>query len=630
MKRRLPPIWLYFAFFIVNLINANLFISGIFHPNVPGFLRPLDAILLSTLGDLGVLLLFFSISFLLFSKIKSRLIFLLIITILLTILGIGLASFSNIFALGFSFVQLDSFQNPSQIEFVIYYAQYAMGFIFKAPQNLYIFPFLVFIIMYIFTDKNGFEKPVLKVKLSGLLASTILLILPIFTYPTNIQNSVFEHTTNPIHASANMGLYRYYAQDLISYLIPSNDYELTPEDTQEIQNFFTSKSQECWVNPLDQTTYCRENSYSGLAEGMNLILIQLEAINNFLIGLTIDGVEITPNLNRLAQNGKYFDNFYASAGIGNTSDSEFSAMTSLYGNGNQLTMYTYEGKNYPSLAKDFRSAGYETFSLHGNVGDFYKRNINHIETLGFDMHYDLSYFTGDLIHSWLNDKDFLVQSVQIMQEHAQPFFAFPITVTSHAPYVPSVFIPCDSDNFQNLTTIAKNYIEHVMYVDEAIGMFIDSLTQEGLLENSVLAFFGDHTSSLFKEDLESILRVSLDPIFYRRELQKVPFIIYNETILQPELISKVRSTVDLYPTFDNLFGLDATYRIGVDALSTEPTFVYSPRSLDVIFDNGFLEYPRNILHNSNGALTLEQATQLFVQQKRMNDLILRGKYFVGE
>src|SRR5690554_3976529 len=165
MKHKLSPIFLYLAFFIVNLVNANIFLSGILHPNLPGFHRSFLDFFLSTLGDIGILMIFFAMSFFFFSKIKRRAIFLLIITLLLTVLGIGLASFTNVFALGFSFVQLDSFQNPSQIEFVLYYARYALGFLFKAPQNLYLFPLLGFILVFIFTDKSGYIKPLLKTKL---------------------------------------------------------------------------------------------------------------------------------------------------------------------------------------------------------------------------------------------------------------------------------------------------------------------------------------------------------------------------------------------------------------------------------------------------------------------------------
>lgn len=629
MKHKLSPIFLYLAFFIVNLINANIFLSGILNPNLPGFNRSFLDIFLSTLGDTGILMIFFAMSFFFFSNIKKRAIFLLIVTLLLTILGIGLASFANIFALGFSFVQLDSFQNPSQIEFVLYYARYALSFLFKAPQNLYLFPFLGFIMVFLFTDKSGYIKPLLKTKLVSFLLGLIFVVLPIFTYPSQTLDTVFEHTANPIHAGGKMGLYRYYIEDLVTYLVPNKDYVATSEDLIELQSFMTLKESDCHINLLDDTTYCRENEYTGIAQGKNLILVQLEAINNFVIGLTIDGIEITPNLNRLAENGKYFDQFYSSSGIGNTSDAEFSAMTGLYGNGNELTMYTYDGSNYPSLAKLFREENYDTFSLHGNVGDFYKRNINHIETLGFDTHYDLDSFTGDLIHSWLNDKSFLIQSVEIMKTYDGPFFSFPLTVTSHAPYVPSPQVPCDLDRFNSLTNMAKNYIEHVMYVDEAIGLFLDKLETEGLLENSILAFYGDHTSSLFKGDLESALNTTVTDIFYRKEMQKVPFILYNESIFTPEMISKVRSTVDMSATFANLFGLNEGVRFGVDALSQEPTFVYSPRSLDVIFDNGFLEYPRNRLYNATNGFTLEQAVHLFEQQKRINDLILKTKYFVS-
>lgn len=40
-------------------------------------------------------------------------------------------------------------------------------------------------------------------------------------------------------------------------------------------------------------------AYKGVAKGKNLILIQTESFNNFVIGATYNGQEITPNLNKL-------------------------------------------------------------------------------------------------------------------------------------------------------------------------------------------------------------------------------------------------------------------------------------------------------------------------------------------
>ena len=87
------------------------------------------------------------------------------------------------------------------------------------------------------------------------------------------------------------------------------------------------------------------NNYTNLFEDKNLLLIQMESINNFLIGLEfeIDGkyYEVTPNLNKLVKENIYFDNYYTNVGIANTSDAELSVMTGLYPLGHASATFEY-------------------------------------------------------------------------------------------------------------------------------------------------------------------------------------------------------------------------------------------------------------------------------------------------
>ena len=46
--------------------------------------------------------------------------------------------------------------------------------------------------------------------------------------------------------------------------------------------------------------------YAGIARGRNLIIIQVESLQQFVIGLKIKGAEVTPNINRFAREAAYF------------------------------------------------------------------------------------------------------------------------------------------------------------------------------------------------------------------------------------------------------------------------------------------------------------------------------------
>ena len=75
----------------------------------------------------------------------------------------------------------------------------------------------------------------------------------------------------------------------------------------------------------------KQNAYANIGQGKNLIVIQIESMQNFVINAVYNGQEITPNLNRLLhEDTLYFNHFYTNMGKGNTSDAEFSVQTGLY------------------------------------------------------------------------------------------------------------------------------------------------------------------------------------------------------------------------------------------------------------------------------------------------------------
>ena len=68
-----------------------------------------------------------------------------------------------------------------------------------------------------------------------------------------------------------------------------------------------------------------------------------------------------------------------------------------------------------------------------------------------------------------------------------------ITLTSHAPFnIPEEYRELNLESELNDNKLG-GYIESVHYTDKQIGMFMDLLDEEGILENSIVVFMGDHT-----------------------------------------------------------------------------------------------------------------------------------------
>lgn len=622
---KLKPIYFYISYFLLNLANSYIVVFGIIHPNISSYSFDFNSFLFSLIGNIGVLSLFYVISIIIFNRTKHRINFLVGISIIFTLLSLGTAIFANIFSTFFTLTQLSSFNNPSQGSFFVYYAKYSLSMIMDFTQMIHLLIFILLIIISGFTDKKEIRYHSPLYKSMFLIISICFMFLPIVNLTSKVKDTIYSTNLNAQYGSTNLGLYDYYFYDAYKYYFRDNS--ITLEEQVLIEKYISDSQNLTYTNFQDQKTYTINNEYTNLANNMNLIMIQLEAINTFLIDLEVDGIEITPNLNKLVDKSLYFNRFYSAAGIGNTSDSEFSSLTGLYGNGNELTIFDYSGKNYETLAKDFKKSGYQTFSTHGNIGEFYYRSSEHLNTLGFDTHYDLKYFNENytnvpLIHSYLDDQFFFEKTVDLMPAD-EKFFAFLIAVTSHTPYVPTEEIY--AHNFKGLTKLASSYLDFVKHVDDGIPNLIAGLEEKGLLENSILVFFGDHTSSLFGPDMESILNQKIKPIDLRLMLQSTPLIIYNENLFEPAISDKVVSTVDFYRSFSNLFGLNSKYYFNNDIFTQEPGFVYSPRNLDLIYQETVIEYPSKRVHGDLSQV--QQYIEYFEKLKIANDGILKSRYF---
>ncbi|WP_162616047.1 sulfatase-like hydrolase/transferase [Paenibacillus lutimineralis] len=109
----------------------------------------------------------------------------------------------------------------------------------------------------------------------------------------------------------------------------------------------------------------------------------------------------------------------------------------------------------------------------------------------------------------------------------QPFFGFAVTLTSHHPfYLPeqhkTMTMPSYSD------PLFKDYIHAIHYMDQAIGELVKDLKANGLWDNTVMVIYGDHDSSLVKNDSElpEFAVGNYDSLEFEQLKKSVPLIIH--------------------------------------------------------------------------------------------------------
>ncbi len=315
----------------------------------------------------------------------------------------------------------------------------------------------------------------------------------------------------------------------------------------------------------------------GIAEGRNVIMIQIEAFQNFLINKSYNNVELTPNLNRLiGGDSLYFDNFYTNIGKGNTADAEFSALNSLYPVIERECYTLYQDNNYDGLPWKLKDRGYQTFAVHGYEGDFWNRK-NAYPNQGIDTFYALEDLdSSDTIGLGISDESMFKQSVSIMKNYNSPFFAFLITLTNHHPFEISEslseipILPEDEDSK------FAAYLQTSHYTDKAIGMFLDELKAAGLYDNSIIILYGDHHGlNKDMDDNDIYMGRFLGREYDYDEMMRVPLIIHIPQSGINRTISTVSGQIDIYPTLANLLNIDYNpdYVLGQDVVNATEGFV---------------------------------------------------------
>ena len=326
-----------------------------------------------------------------------------------------------------------------------------------------------------------------------------------------------------------------------------------------------------WVSRRDRDLPPEDRPQGwGIGARKNLVMIQVEALQQFVLGRTVGGQEITPNLNRFVRECLYFPNAYNQTALGNSADAEFMTNTSLYPSARGVAYTRFAGNRYVSLGTVLRSQGYGTLALHGDRPGFWNRNRMY-PALGFDRYVSKNDFKMDeVIGLGLSDRSFLDQSLRILRKEKQPFYAFLVTLTSHYPYnFPELGNRGDLPLGDLQGTLVGDYLRFIHYTDRQLGRFLEGMRACGLLDRSVVVLYGDHTAipSANKGELGTFLKGDMmDPLAWKAQ-QKIPLMIRvpGGTIRGEKEIAT--GHMDIAPTVASLLGVRLPVAFGQDLLS---------------------------------------------------------------
>ncbi|CAH0344706.1 LTA synthase family protein [Bacillus sp. CECT 9360] len=327
--------------------------------------------------------------------------------------------------------------------------------------------------------------------------------------------------------------------------------------------------------------------YFGKAEGKNVIYIHLESVQDFIINYKLNGEEVTPFLNSLANGNEhmYFNNFFHQTSQGKTADAEFMIENSLFGLPQGAAFTTQAQNTYQAAPAILGQQGYTSAVFHGNYKSFWNRDKVY-KSFGINEFFDASHYQmneEDVMNYGLKDKPFFRESIPMLETLPQPFYSKFIMLSNHFPF------PLEEED----ATIAKHttgdpsvdgYFQTARYADEALKEFFDYLKKSGLYDNSVIVMYGDHygISENHSKAMSQVLGKEVGK-FENAQLQRVPLFIHVPGV-EGGKMEQYGGQVDVMPTLLHLLGMDTKdyVHFGTDLLSKDHNQVVPFRNGDFV------------------------------------------------
>ena len=312
-----------------------------------------------------------------------------------------------------------------------------------------------------------------------------------------------------------------------------------------------------------------KNDYTGKFKGYNLICITAEGFSPYAIR-----EDLTPTLYKISQEGYKFTNFYTPLWELSTSDGEYAICTGQIPKSGVWSMAA-SGKNAMpfTLGNQLKEAGYKTMAFHDHDYDYYDRNISH-PNLGYT--YQAKGAGLEVTDTWPeSDVEMMDQTVS-RYVNDQPFHTYYMTVSGHMNYSfrenamskKNEALVADLD----MSDTAKAYLACQIELDRAVESLLKQLEEAGVLDHTLIMITPDHYPyGLNNEYISELAGKTIDENF---DLYRSTLLLYTPN-MEPVVVDKPCSSLDILPTMSNLMGLDFDSRlfVGRDIFSDSDSLV---------------------------------------------------------
>ena len=311
----------------------------------------------------------------------------------------------------------------------------------------------------------------------------------------------------------------------------------------------------------------------------NLVIILEESLGARFVG-ELGGLDITPELDKLYQQGWGFDNLYAT---GTRSVRGIEAITTGFtpSPSRSVVKLSKSQHNFFSLADVLSQEGYKTQFIYGGESHFDNMKSFFLGN-GFNDIVDINHIDNpQFISSWgVSDEDLFNQAdkeLTKLSNSTEPFFSLVFTSSNHDPFdIPQgkVSLPKGHNPENYKRDLA------IKYADYALGKFINKAKTRSYWENTVFLVVADHDVRVFGSEPVPLKSFHIPAVVLNSDMKSKR---------DPRLVSQI----DLPVTLMSLLGIDqATPMLGFDLTKSYPV----ERAMMQYYDNfAYLENDRAVI-----------------------------------
>jgi phosphoglycerol transferase MdoB-like AlkP superfamily enzyme len=273
---------------------------------------------------------------------------------------------------------------------------------------------------------------------------------------------------------------------------------------------------------------------------LNIVLIVLESVGAGFVG-SLGGLPLTPNLDRLSNEGLSFTQLYAT-GTRTVRALEAIATGFPPTAAPSVLKLPASQSNFFTLADLLARQGYATDFIYGgasnfdNMGKFFREN-------GFQRVIEQKDFSEPVFRgTWgVSDEDLMLTAHQTFLQHGdRPFFSLLLTTSNHVPFE----FPPGRIEVTGRPIATRE--DAVRYTDYAIGKLFEWARTAPYYDRTIFLIVADHDARVFGAD-----RVPVEHF-------RIPGVILGPGVPKRHE-ERIVSQIDLAPTLLSLAGIESTH-----------------------------------------------------------------------